>query len=49
MPLSTQVTSVPAMVSRTCPVGSNGPPPCGNSITTGAAEPGTPDISAVPE
>lgn len=48
MPLSTQVTSVPATTSRALPVRSSGLPPCGNSITTGAAAPGTPEISAPP-
>lgn len=48
MPLSTQVTSVPATVSRRCPVGSNAPSPGGNSMTTAAAVPGTPEISASP-
>lgn len=48
MPLSTQVTVVPSSVSRTLPVGSSFPAPGGNSITTGAAVPGTPEISASP-
>lgn len=48
IPLSTQVTSVPTTTSRTRPVGSSGLPPRGNSITTGAALPGTPEISAPP-
>jgi hypothetical protein len=48
MPLSTQVTGMSATRSRTRPVGSSGLPPCGNSMTTGAADPGTPEISAEP-
>lgn len=48
MPLSTQVTGVSARRSRAWPVGSSGLLPCGNSITTGAAVPGTPEISAEP-
>lgn len=48
MPLSTQVTGMSATMSRAWPVGSSGLLPTGNSITTGAAVPGTPEISAEP-
>lgn len=48
IPLSTQVTATPSISSRTLPVGSSVPVPGGNSITTGAAVPGTPEISAAP-
>ena len=52
MPLSTQVTSTPSTVSRTCPVGSSAPVAepsvSANASTTGAAVPGTPAIAASP-
>lgn len=48
MPLSTQVTGTSATRSSARPVGNNGLPLCGNSMVTGAAAPGTPEISAEP-
>ena len=52
MPLSTQVTSIPSMVSRTCPVGSRAPvaePSVSvKAKVTGAAVPGTPEMATSP-